>query len=235
MSVCKDCIKKDRNTDERKETRRKYRLENKERFSVYAKEYKAIPKNRKRFNKKRRLNRKNNLIKTREKKNIYFTHKYRTDLTFKEKTKKDAHEYYLRNREKCLQYRKDYKQRTKKQRNLYEINRKKDSPNYKLLCNLRTRLSDAIQGKQKSKKTLELLGCSVDFLKKHLESKFTEGMNWNNYGRFGWHIDHIKPCILFDLSKESEQQICFHYSNLQPLWWHDNLKKNRFYKLALSK
>jgi hypothetical protein len=74
-----------------------------------------------------------------------------------------------------------------------------------------------------------LLGCSIEFLKKHLETQFTEGMSWDNYTYYGWHIDHIKPCKLFDLSKPEEQQKCFHYSNLQPMWWHDNLIKKANY------
>jgi hypothetical protein len=60
---------------------------------------------------------------------------------------------------------------------------------------------------------------------KHLESKFTEGMSWSNYGYKGWHVDHIKPCASFDLSDPEEQKKCFHYTNLQPLWWYDNFKK----------
>lgn len=60
-------------------------------------------------------------------------------------------------------------------------------------------------------------------LKKHLEIKFTKGMSWENYGK--WHVDHIKPCAKFDLTKESEQRKCFHYTNLQPLWAIDNFKK----------
>jgi hypothetical protein len=51
-------------------------------------------------------------------------------------------------------------------------------------------------------------------------------MTWQNYGYYGWHIDHIKPCASFDLRKPSEQRKCFHYSNLQPLWAKDNLQKS---------
>ena len=51
-------------------------------------------------------------------------------------------------------------------------------------------------------------------------------MTWKNHGLKGWHIDHIIPCAAFDLTKEEEQKKCFHYSNLQPLWWIDNLKKS---------
>lgn len=50
-------------------------------------------------------------------------------------------------------------------------------------------------------------------------------MTWANYGKSGWHIDHIKPCASFDLSDPDQQKACFHYSNLQPLWAFDNLSK----------
>ena len=70
-----------------------------------------------------------------------------------------------------------------------------------------------------------LIGCSLEELKKHLESQFKPGMSWKNRGRNGWHIDHIKPCASFDLSKSEEQHKCFHYSNLQPLWAKENLRK----------
>jgi hypothetical protein len=57
-----------------------------------------------------------------------------------------------------------------------------------------------------------------------LEKKFLPGMNWENYGE--WHIDHIVPCSSFDLSKSEQQKICFNYSNLQPLWAADNIRKS---------
>ena len=85
----------------------------------------------------------------------------------------------------------------------------------------------AIKHNYKSASTKILIGCSIDFLKQHLESKFQQGMSWKNYGK--WHIDHIRPCASFDLSQAREQKKCFHYKNLQPLWARDNiLKKNKF-------
>ena len=70
-----------------------------------------------------------------------------------------------------------------------------------------------------------MVDCSVEKLKQHLESQFKEGMTWTNYGKNGWVIDHIQPCVSFDLSKLSGQKKAFHYTNLQPLWEKVNLHK----------
>ena len=51
-------------------------------------------------------------------------------------------------------------------------------------------------------------------------------MTWKNHGRFGWHIDHIRACSRFDLSDLSQQKKCFNYTNLQPLWAKDNIRKS---------
>ena len=56
-------------------------------------------------------------------------------------------------------------------------------------------------------------------------------MNWNNCGLGGWEIDHILPCNSFDLSDPKQQELCFNYTNLQPLWAIDNIKKGAFYVL----
>lgn len=68
-----------------------------------------------------------------------------------------------------------------------------------------------------------LLGCTGEEFKHHLESKFQPGMSWENMS--GWHIDHIRPCVSFDLTDLEEQKRCFHFSNLQPLWALENQKK----------
>ena len=95
---------------------------------------------------------------------------------------------------------------------------------YKLRFNVRNRLNNYLKlnNIQKKNKTFDLLGCSPEFLKEYLENQFTNGMNWNN--RMEWHIDHIIP--LSSVKKEEEiYQLC-HYTNLQPLWAEDNLKKS---------
>jgi hypothetical protein len=92
------------------------------------------------------------------------------------------------------------------------------SKNNKLIRNLRNRINCSLKGLEKSESTKKLLGCTIEFFKEYLESKFTKGMTWENRGLYGWHIDHIKPCCSFDLSDPEQQKVCFHYTNLQPLW-----------------
>jgi hypothetical protein len=108
----------------------------------------------------------------------------------------------------------------------YLKNRRILDINFKLSGNLRTRINQAIKINSKRGHTLDLLGCSIVFLKERLESQFKKGMTWDNWALDGWHIDHIYPCTSFDLTKKSEQKICFHWSNLQPLWAKDNLSKS---------
>lgn len=86
-------------------------------------------------------------------------------------------------------------------------------------------------GAGKSCGTQELIGCSHQRLKAHLESQFKPGMTWKNYGK--WHVDHIRPCASFnDLTEMSQQKDCFHYSNLQPLWASENMSKNARWEAA---
>jgi len=93
----------------------------------------------------------------------------------------------------------------------------RNCPPVMLKRRLRSRVNRVLTGKLKSAPTLTLLGCSLEQFRRHLESQFTRGMNWENYGRV-WHIDHKEPCASFDLSNPSEQRRSFHYSNLQPLF-----------------
>ncbi len=126
----------------------------------------------------------------------------------------------------CLvEWRKENRTSIQSSNTKYEKNRKLVDVEFKLLKTLRSRLGNAInrQNSHKNNTTIKLLGCSVSFLKGYLEAKFKEGMTWENHGE--WHIDHIKPCSSFNLLDEEEQQKCFHYTNLQPLWAADNLSK----------
>lgn len=108
----------------------------------------------------------------------------------------------------------------------YQRKRLATDCDFRLAYNLRARIRNAIHNNSKSAATFTLLGCSVEELKTHIESMFKPGMSWDNWGRFGWHIDHIIPCVAFNLADPEQQKQCFHYTNLQPLWAHENQTKS---------
>ena len=120
-----------------------------------------------------------------------------------------------------------YQQNNKEKINAQYKKRYHSDTNYKLKTNLRTRLGQVLRNHNigKTVSSLELVGCEIDFLKKYLESKFKKGMTWDNWSMYGWHIDHVIPLSSFDLSKLEEQKKAMHYTNLQPLWAKENLKK----------
>ncbi len=102
------------------------------------------------------------------------------------------------------------------------------NPNHSIRKKLRTRICMALKRQSagpKSASTMTLIGCSVADFKKYIESLWKRNMSWLNYSKRGWHVDHIKPCSSFDLTDPEQQKICFHYTNLQPLWWDENLRK----------
>lgn len=143
--------------------------------------------------------------------------------------------YYQKHRVRCLRKMKRYYQlnKTKIFKNISE--KMKINVNFRLLHYLRTRINAVLNRKTKLENTIRLLGCSIDFLKHHLESQFTKGMSWDSHGNGWngkgmqeWHIDHIKPCSMFDFEKKSEQRKCFHYTNLRPLWAKKNLSRSKY-------
>lgn len=120
--------------------------------------------------------------------------------------------YYQQNKIKLNEYNSSYKK-----------NRISKDPKYKLTRLLRSRLNGAIKKGYKSGSAVKDLGCSIEFLKQYLESKFQPGMSWGNQG--DWHIDHIIPLSNFELTNKEELLKACNYTNLQPLWAIDNLKK----------
>ena len=155
----------------------------------------------------------------------------------KKEIKEKDKNWYLNNKERLKIYKKKYNQNHKeemrkwrnshkKERNKWHRERRKKDLNFKISNNLRGRTNSALKQNSKSQSTISLIGCDFEYLAYYLQKQFKKGMNWDNYGRRGWHIDHIIPCSSFDLSKKSEQQKCFHYSNLQPLWAWENMKKS---------
>ena len=117
--------------------------------------------------------------------------------------------------------------RYKERIHIWKQKKRKNDPAFKLITSQRSRLQRAINKvkQKKTKHTIQYLGCSILELQKYLAKKFTTGMTWENHGKRGWHVDHIKPLSSFDFSKSQQIERAFHYSNLQPLWWFDNLKK----------
>lgn len=150
-----------------------------------------------------------------------------------EQYKQAKHDEYMRHRETYRESGKRYYEDNKyefiQQCIAYKKRRYKEFPHTKIADNMRQRVRAALKGMSKAQHTLEMLGCTIEEYKAYLEQHFTERMSWDNYSFYGWHIDHIKPLAMFDLSDPEEQKKAFHYSNTQPLWWTDNLKKGARY------
>ncbi len=168
-------------------------------------------------------------------KRLAYAKKYRLDNL--EKTKLSSKNWRLNNLDKIRKIQNSWRNKNKEQfnkkRNVYLKYKKLTDINFKLACNLRNRFLQAFKNNSKNSSSIKNLGCSLSFFKNYLESKFTEGMTWENYGLYGWHIDHIIPLISFDLSNLDEVKIACHYTNMQPLWAKDNLSKNK-YELKLK-
>lgn len=144
-------------------------------------------------------------------------------------------EYSLKNREQILaQHRlyyqknsghfREYRITNRINRSRYALLRYRTDPVTKLVVQSRNRINAALRGVLKTSSSFQLIGCTPLELWTYLESKFVPGMTRENYGPV-WHVDHIKPCASFDLTNLAQQKECFHYSNLQPLFAIDNLRK----------
>ena len=148
----------------------------------------------------------------------------------KDKIKLSKKRYYEVNKDKLkLQrrvYRETNKEKVRLQERMRDGKKRQTNINYKLSKGLRTRLWSAIKDNQKTGSAVKDLGCSIDELKSYLEFKFLPDMSWDNYGQYGWHIDHIKPLSSFDLTDRKQLLEACHYTNIQPLWAKDNLSKS---------
>lgn len=143
----------------------------------------------------------------------------------------ECREWKLKNKEKNSEYNKQYFEKNKEnlrlKRNEHIKKRRKIDPIFVLVQRERIRIYEVLKGKRKAARTENLLGCSYDQFKLYIEGLFTEGMGWHNMGL--WHIDHIRPLASFDLSDANQQKQAFHYSNQQPLWAKENMKKGAKY------
>ena len=147
----------------------------------------------------------------------------------KEKAAVAAKKYRERDPEKHKEQAKKSYQKNKKKRKDYYLNKRKNNELFKLISNLRVRLHSFFN--HKSKPTKEIIGCSLEELKKHLSDKFKDrykkNFDWTFYTEsnqyYGWHIDHIIP-LSSAKSEEEAYRLC-HYTNLEFLWWEENLSK----------
>lgn len=198
-----------------RETIKKYNEKNKNKIKKYREtyQYKYRTENKEKIKKAKQIYYKNN------KKNIL-----NKSVKYRQNNKEKINKWKKENKEKIKIYHKEY---SKKYNN---IKRKKDLI-FKMICNQRTRIYHALKDQYsiKSNKTLKLIGCTKQYLKNYIEKQFTDGMTWEKFLSGEIHIDHIKPCASFDLTKPEEQARCFHFSNLQPLWAIDNLQKGAKY------
>jgi hypothetical protein len=132
------------------------------------------------------------------------------------------HLYHEQNKEKRSNYCKKWYAEHGKE---YYKDKNENDINFKISRAMRSRLWLLLKGYEHSNVALKYLGCSIDELKIYLESKWQPTMSWDNWTTNGWHIDHIKPLAKFDLTDSEQLKKACHYSNLQPLWAHDNLSK----------
>lgn len=175
-----------------------------------------------------------------KKKQYYLDNKDRYAERDKKYSKK---EYHLKHKDKIKEYtlkwreenkdilsekQKEYNKKRQHIRNAQDIERRKNDPQFRILCAIRGRIGMLLK-QNKTNRTVELLGCSLDIFKSHLESHFKPEMNWDNYGEI-WEVDHIKPCSLFDLTDIEQQKLCFHYSNTQPLFKTTEIAESLGYK-----
>ena len=159
----------------------------------------------------------------------------------KEEAKQRAKDWYESNPERAKASRKEYyeknyaqlkaaqkkwneanQEKMKQYMNDYVKNRYKTDINYRLKSIINKRIRDGVR--QKTKPTIEYLGCSLPYFMDWIECQFTPEMSWDNLGTY-WQMDHVKPCASFDFSKEEDIYECYHWSNLQPLSSVENIVK----------
>jgi hypothetical protein len=150
-------------------------------------------------------------------------------LKNKQKIKERSAKWVENNKERAKQNKKQWYEKNKVVLNKKAVEnrhkKRQSDPIQRVKESLSANLRNALNGHGKGQKTLDYLCMSIDEFKIYIESMFKDGMNWENYGLHGWHLDHIQPIHSFDHSDEEQVKQCWHYSNFQPLWAKDNLSK----------
>lgn len=144
-----------------------------------------------------------------------------------EKYKSREREQYQTHKESKNKWHSEHRKKNRKRYTEYckkSIEKKKDDVIFRLKGVVRSRTGRVINKSKVGKSSLDLIGCTYEELVIHLEKQFKEGMNWENRGKYGWHIDHKIP--LNSAKTEEELIKLCHYTNLQPLWAEENLRKS---------
>ena len=217
---------------------KKYREKNKEKIKQQQKEYRERPENKKRaeeyykeyYEKNKEEITLRNLKWKEKNEERYKEYKHRWWRDNIEENTRKQKEYYEKNKEviseKSKKYNKENREKINKRRRAWRTKAIKSNIQFRLSERLRHRLYQSLKGNFKSGSAVHDLGCTIGELKIHLENQFQEGMTWENWKHDGWHIDHIKPLSKFDLTDPVQFKEACHYTNLQPLWWKENLKKS---------
>lgn len=227
---CKDCQKsyREKNSDHLSE----YRKNNRESKLEYNKKYRE--ENKEKIREYRKVYRRENIE--------YITQKDREYKKLNpDKFKKYREEYYEKNKDKYQDSYKNNKNEVLERQRLYQNERRRLDPLYKISKNIRTSIYQSLtkNGYSKKSKTYKIIGCTFLEFKNYIESKFEPWMNWENYGKyngnpnFGWDIDHIKP--ISSAINEDELLALNHYTNLQPLCSYINryVKSNNIYESVI--
>lgn len=142
------------------------------------------------------------------------------------KRKAQQRDWYRANKEKKRAYDLKYRAENRGLINSKVTARKRSDPQFRLQVQLRSRILRATKAGSKSGSAVRDLGCSIDFFRSYIESMFKPGMTWDNWTLDGWHLDHVQPLSSFDLTDREQFLKAVHYTNLQPLWAHENLSKS---------
>lgn len=197
----------ERNKERLKEKHKQYCEDNKERLAEYKKEY--AEQNKEVLKQKQKEWRKLN----------------------KEKLKQDKKEYYENNKEKEKKRKEEWRLKNKEKINQRAVERRNNNPKLKIDQNISTAINKHIKNIKDNKHWEVLVGYTLEQLMQHLESLFSDGMSWDNYGSH-WHIDHIKPksWFLYESLEDAAFKECWALSNLQPLEASINCSKGNKYE-----
>lgn len=190
--------------------------------AIKSRQFRFYHANKARLRAKQNAYRKANREHVREQRKKY-THKHRAKC--KESARRYRRKWKSENPDRLRLQMKRWRDSHKSQIREYYRNRYHNNPMHAIRCRLSCRISKVLRrnGTYKSNRTMDLIGLSLPEFKAYLESNFKPGMTWEN--RHLWHIDHKMPCASFNLIDPEQQKLCFHYTNLEPLWWRDNLSK----------